>query len=1188
MPTHRVLNPGDIHKIHNFEYADSTAREGAGLGSGDVGKVARQLDDDTFWILVSASPVTWTEITSTGGGGTVTAAEGADGYLAFFTSSTGLAGDNDLFFDRVNNRLGVGTASPSYKLQVRAGGDDAEFRIGTTEGGAEMFMKPYFGSEARFGSTNNVPLVFYVNGSERGRWTTGGSLGIGVTSPGATLGVSGGVTIGTSYDTLGTPTSGMQVEGDTRIGYSSHTSAKLVVNGRVGVNTSAPDNNFTMEIVDGGLGASGVLRVTADDSSLFGFIVGNDTFSTTSNNGMAMTMGDDGTARLSVYGPGSSDLIFQTGGTTGGTLTNVGRFTGAGELIVGSGSTADAKLHVEGDGYFDGYLMPHTDNMWGLGTPDLRWRDLYLGPNSLHIVSKDTDGGRPNRTFTWEVTESGTLCLSDDGTPVAEFSSGDGASFPAGGGGGGAAISGTPVNNQIAIWTDASTIEGDADLVFDGTSLGIGIASPEENLHISGSAPNLRISDTTTIYNGSDPTPASFGGIELVYEESGGIGIDYVMPSIKFMATDPQITTESPKLLAAIVGRMTNFHNSDDDGGANIEFYTSPNSLSAGTTAITVPRMVVWDNGELTLADNYSNHQSAQSQGDLVMRKSISGDMNIYMYNITDSTTSSSTLELVNGSYAGRLRKHGASSSATSGGQSLNRTLFLESDQGLAFEAGNTGGTYDIWFSTQAGLAMWIDGSNPYVHIGGGTSPSEAMTVDGAIALDEISSPGTTSGYGKLYVGTDSELYFLDDSGNNIQITNVGNVNAAGLSNPYIAAFPKLRIENNEDNSGHDWTTSLSMPLIELCSAAATHLGTLGDWMGGIRWGQQDPNVTTESPKWVAGIACYSNLAPTVDSDAGAYLRFYTSIDGGGTANVLREQMRITDTDKVIVGGASTHTEYETVESTMGTYPSAFGVFDNVSGGDTGIFICNYATADNSTATLKIHSGTSSYKTFLRQHDNVSSATVSGQNMGSHFLLSSQVSMMFQCGDAGGTYDMKFATNAGLAAFVEGANSYWHFGGGTSPNEAVTINGALSLDEISAPGTSSGYGKIYTGTDSELHFLDDSGNDTQLTTAPSDRRLKTNIRPIEGALNCILAMNGVKYEWNEKAHEYSNRPLGVTEVGLIAQEVEEVVPELVKNGPTYKKLDYEKLTAVLVEAIKELKAEVDSLKSKLGDNKTQE
>lgn len=56
-----------IHIIQAFEYANAAARTGAaGLTAADVGKVARQLDNDTFWVLQNNAPVTWAEITPGG------------------------------------------------------------------------------------------------------------------------------------------------------------------------------------------------------------------------------------------------------------------------------------------------------------------------------------------------------------------------------------------------------------------------------------------------------------------------------------------------------------------------------------------------------------------------------------------------------------------------------------------------------------------------------------------------------------------------------------------------------------------------------------------------------------------------------------------------------------------------------------------------------------------------------------------------------------------------------------------------------------------------------------------------------------------------------------------------------------------------------------------------------------------
>ena len=101
----------------------------------------------------------------------------------------------------------------------------------------------------------------------------------------------------------------------------------------------------------------------------------------------------------------------------------------------------------------------------------------------------------------------------------------------------------------------------------------------------------------------------------------------------------------------------------------------------------------------------------------------------------------------------------------------------------------------------------------------------------------------------------------------------------------------------------------------------------------------------------------------------------------------------------------------------------------------------------------------------------------------------------------------------------------------------------------------------------------------------SDARLKTNIRPIENALEKVARSRGVTYDW---ASEYLDTKFGRTrdimsrtDCGLLAHELEEVLPEAVaekSNG--YKGVRYDKTVSLLVEAIKELKQEVETLKMK--------
>jgi hypothetical protein len=95
-------------------------------------------------------------------------------------------------------------------------------------------------------------------------------------------------------------------------------------------------------------------------------------------------------------------------------------------------------------------------------------------------------------------------------------------------------------------------------------------------------------------------------------------------------------------------------------------------------------------------------------------------------------------------------------------------------------------------------------------------------------------------------------------------------------------------------------------------------------------------------------------------------------------------------------------------------------------------------------------------------------------------------------------------------------------------------------------------------------------------TAFSDKRLKTDIKDIDNALSKVMKMQGVYYKRNDidDARE---------QVGVLAQDIEEVLPQVVLTADDdfkTKSVDYGKICAVLIESIKELKAEIDQLKGK--------
>jgi len=109
-------------------------------------------------------------------------------------------------------------------------------------------------------------------------------------------------------------------------------------------------------------------------------------------------------------------------------------------------------------------------------------------------------------------------------------------------------------------------------------------------------------------------------------------------------------------------------------------------------------------------------------------------------------------------------------------------------------------------------------------------------------------------------------------------------------------------------------------------------------------------------------------------------------------------------------------------------------------------------------------------------------------------------------------------------------------------------------------------------TDFELELI--SGGGRRAYGSGSDIRLKKDIKPLKSALSTVGRLQGKSYRWKD-----NNEP----DIGLIAQELEKVIPELVKtDNKGYKSIVYQKLTAVLIEAVKEQQQEINNLSNRIA------
>lgn len=139
--------------------------------------------------------------------------------------------------------------------------------------------------------------------------------------------------------------------------------------------------------------------------------------------------------------------------------------------------------------------------------------------------------------------------------------------------------------------------------------------------------------------------------------------------------------------------------------------------------------------------------------------------------------------------------------------------------------------------------------------------------------------------------------------------------------------------------------------------------------------------------------------------------------------------------------------------------------------------------------------------------------------------------------------------------------------------------------EIAAPSV-----EISSPNGSLLGDWDLNGLPVCASSLCSDVVLKTNIKPLENSLDKVLKLQGVSFDWKKELVPSLVKLEGESQVGLIAQEVEEVEPTLVGNirveGNDVKGVKYQNLTALLVEAIKEQQEQINSLKETVQELST--
>jgi len=172
-------------------------------------------------------------------------------------------------------------------------------------------------------------------------------------------------------------------------------------------------------------------------------------------------------------------------------------------------------------------------------------------------------------------------------------------------------------------------------------------------------------------------------------------------------------------------------------------------------------------------------------------------------------------------------------------------------------------------------------------------------------------------------------------------------------------------------------------------------------------------------------------------------------------------------------------------------------------------------------------------------------------------------------------------TQEGLISFEDrNGNTKWHLEqnfGGNTPGLNFVETGVKDFRLFIGAG-----GNVGIGTGNPNFRLDVRGTiGNNATQYHSDERWKKKIHTISQALDKVSQLRGVRFEWRIDQFKEMNFTAG-KQIGVIAQEIEEVVPEIVSSDQQgFKSVDYAKLTALLIEAVKELKDENKAMRNRI-------
>ena len=520
--------------------------------------------------------------------------------------------------------------------------------------------------------------------------------------------------------------------------------------------------------------------------------------------------------------------------------------------------------------------------------------------------------------------------------------------------------------------------------------------------------------------------------------------------------------------------------------------------------------------------------------------------------NADDSATG--FIDFTTGSRFGAINVGGVNSGGTSYNRTIqpedNSNLFLNYDGGGAVITNISNSSGYLQDNQSVRAPIFYDSNNTAYYVNPADTGT-ALNVNGTIA---INNGGSSNTHGLKLTGSNSRIWFhgyrtLEGStdGNNLQV-------GEGFNYTTILNQTRSPIFYDSDNTGYYANPAATSNIYSLTTASTVVIG--GNFTN-------NAYSSVSSTRLLFGGGNDPNnyfLGTNLENYGGNYtkldLRWHTGIRMGAQATY--GGVRIFDSEDVGTRLFSVGEGDTNVRVTNNIYAKVLYDFD-----DTAYYV---DPATLSRVYRIMAGGTIDSTPNNTQFSNVLGAvTVGGQSGRACYFDGGGVGPSVWWGNGNSPYGAIDADQAnGLRLYHNNASGSW------SEQLRISDGYAIAMAQMRAP--------IFYDSDNTAYYVNPNStsvlNQINVTTlnSTSDIRFKSDLQKIDNAVDKLKTISG--YTYMLKDHDDRK-------AGLIAQEVENVLPEAVKGSEDKKLLDYQATIALLVEAVKEQSEEIATLKSRL-------